>query len=239
MSNKDLTVIFPIYNEEKNIKNFIFSWKKKIDELKINYEIILAEDGSTDDTKNVLKKILIEDNDKIFIDNIVERKRGYANALIDAMKIANGKYIFCTDSDGQCSPKNFIIFWEKINHENTDIVIGYRKPRMDPMHRILMSKFFLILHKVLFFSKVIDPSCPYIIFKKNVFSKLKADLGLMVEGFWWGFIASAIKKGLEISQTKITHQQRVQGLTNVFHLSRIPSIAINNVLGLLKIKIRN
>ena len=51
MPSKDLSVIFPIYNEEETIEKTLLEWKKTLDSLKINYELILAEDGSTDNTK--------------------------------------------------------------------------------------------------------------------------------------------------------------------------------------------
>ena len=51
MRSKDLSIIFPIYNEENSIEETLLEWKKEIDNLGINYEMILAEDGSTDNTK--------------------------------------------------------------------------------------------------------------------------------------------------------------------------------------------
>ena len=58
----------------------------------------------------------------------------------------------------------------------------------------------------------------------------------MVEGFWWGFIAICLKKNIAINQIKINHKRRVSGDTNVFHLKKIPSIAIKNIIGLIKIR---
>ena len=54
MNEKKLSVVLPIYNEEKSIKKTILEWKNELDLLKIDYEIILAEDGSDDNTKNIL-----------------------------------------------------------------------------------------------------------------------------------------------------------------------------------------
>ena len=100
-----------------------------------------------------------------------------------------------------------------------------------------MSKMFFILHKILFFSKISDPSCPYIIFKKEILSSINGNLQQMTEGFWWGFIGSSIKNKLKISQIKISHKKRTIGTTNVFKLSKIPLIAYKNIVGLIRIKI--
>lgn len=75
MYSKDLSIIFPIYNEESSIKETLLEWKKEINFLKIKYEIILAEDGSTDNTKKILNDFIINDGEKKFLSNIVENKR--------------------------------------------------------------------------------------------------------------------------------------------------------------------
>ena len=236
MNFKELTVIFPIYNEEKTIKDTLNEWVQELEKLKINFEIILAEDGSTDNTKKVLMNILLNDKKEIFVNNIKINRRGYAKALLESFDISSGKYIFCTDSDGQCTPKDFHKFFNLIKKNEHDVIIGHRFPRNDNIYRIIMSKIFFILHKIFFFSKISDPSCPYIIFKKKNLYKINKNLELMTEGFWWGFIGSSIKNKMNISEIKISHKERIIGTTNVFKLSKIPLIAYKNIIGLIKIK---
>ena len=235
MISKELSVIFPIYNEQETIKETLLEWRDTLDKLQINYEIILAEDGSTDNTKDILIDLLINNRD-LFVSNIEDKKRGYANAIRSSVKIAKGKYILNVDSDGQCDPKDFINFWKKRDHLENSIIIGHRYNRKDSLQRLLMSKFFLILHRVLFFSRVKDPSCPYILSKNEFFVKINPYLKFMVEGFWWGFVAICLKKNIQIYQVKINHRLRLSGQTNVFHLNKIPSIALRNIYGLIKLR---
>ena len=236
MYSKDLSIIFPIYNEENSIKETLLEWKKVIDLLKIKYEIILAEDGSSDNTKKVLNDIMINDGEKIFLSNIVENKRGYAQAVLSSINIANGEFILSVDADGQCDPKDFKKFWEKKNNIHNDILIGNRESRKDKFFRLLISKFFLVFHRILFFSKIKDPSCPYIFCRKKTFLELKKYLNFMIEGFWWGFIAASLKENKKIYQIDINHRKRITGSTNVFLYYKIPSIAFRNIIGLFKIK---
>ena len=235
MISKELSVIFPIYNEQETIKETLLEWRNTLNKLQINYEIILAEDGSTDNTKDILIDLLINNRD-LFVSNIEDKKRGYANAIRSSVKIAKGKYILNVDSDGQCDPKDFINFWKKRDHLENSIIIGHRYNRKDSLQRLLMSKFFLILHRVLFFSRVKDPSCPYILSKNEFFVTINPYLKFMVEGFWWGFIAICLKKNIQIYQVKINHRLRLSGQTNVFHLKKIPSIALRNIYGLIKLR---
>jgi len=234
---RELSIIFPIYNEEKTIKITLNEWVEELKKLKINFEIILAEDGSTDNTKTVLNSIIDNDNENIFINNIKKERRGYATALLESFEVCRGRYIFCSDADGQCSPRDFYKFLNLIKKDTFDIVIGHRYPRKDNIYRIVMSKMFFILHKILFFSKISDPSCPYIIFKKEILPNITGNIQQMTEGFWWGFIGSSIKNKLKISQIKISHKKRTIGTTNVFKLSKIPLIAYKNIVGLIRIKI--
>ena len=237
MNEKKLSIVLPIYNEEKSIKKTILEWKNELDLLKIDYEIILAEDGSYDNTKNILLELINDDKNNIYLNNIVEKKRGYAGAIISSVKIANGEFILYTDSDGQCNPKDFINFWNKKEFIGEGIIIGNRKTRSDTLFRLIMSKSFKIIHRILFYSKVKDPSCPYVLCRKKTFLELEKYLIYMVEGFGWGFVAACIKTKKNILEIDIDHQKRSEGKTNVFHLNEIPSIAIRNIIGLLRIKL--
>tara|TARA_X000000368_G_C22952784_1_gene677399 strand:- start:148 stop:873 length:726 start_codon:yes stop_codon:yes gene_type:complete len=238
MKTKELSVIFPIYNEEKTIKKTLLEWKNLLDKFSINYEIIIAEDGSTDKTREILNKLLKKYKKK-FVSNIQNKKRGYADAIRSSIKIARGKYVLHVDSDGQCDPKDFKKFWNKRILLNNSILIGHRFNRNDTVQRLIMSKLFLLIHRILFYSNIKDPSCPYILCKGRLFKKINPFLKYMVEGFWWGFIAICLKKKIHIHQIKINHKQRISGETNVFHLKKIPSIALKNIFGLIKIRLIN
>ena len=238
MTSKELSVIFPIYNEEETIEKTLLEWKNTLDNLQINYEIILAEDGSTDNTKQILYKILSKYKN-IFVSNIDDKKRGYSNAIRSSIDLAKGDYILCLDSDGQVDSEDFIKFWSQKYLLNNGIIIGNRVDRKDSLQRLLMSKAFLILHRILFFSDIKDPSCPYILCEKKFAQQINPYLKFMVEGCWWGFTAICIKKKMQVHQIEINHKLRLNGKTNVFHLHKVPSIALRNIFGLIKLKILN
>ena len=221
----------------KNHKKNINRMEKCTDKLSISYEMIIAEDA-TDKTKEVLNNLLIK-NKRKFISNIKIKKRGYADAVRSSVKIAKGKYILSVDSDGQCDPKDFIKFWKKRYLLNNSVIIGHRFKRNDTKQRLMMSKFFLLLHRILFFSNIKDPSCPYIFCKTSFFKKINPYLKFMIEGFWWGFVSICLKKNVKIYQIKINHRKRASGKTNVFLLKKIPSIALRNILGLIKLRFIN
>ena len=120
---------------------------------------------------------------------------------------------------------------------NENFLIGNRINRKDSLFRIIISKMFKIYHRLLFNSKISDPSCPYVLFTKKNFLNIKKKLNFMEEGFWWGFTACSLINNYKFIEISINHKDRIDGKTNVYKLNKIPLIAINNAIGLLKIKL--
>ena len=106
-------------------------------------------------------------------------KKGYGQGVISGIIAAKYEYILCIDSDGQCMPDSFGEFFT--NKDVADILIGNRKPRRDPKIRIIYSRLFKLVHDYLFNSKIKDPSCPYVLAKKDLYKKLIDKLGFMVK----------------------------------------------------------
>jgi dolichol-phosphate mannosyltransferase len=226
-----LSIILPTYNEVKSLGYVIEKWSEYLCAKKINHEFVVCEDGSTDGTK----ELVIELSKKYPIVNETSlERRGYGGGVLAGIHSSNNDYVLCIDSDGQCLPDSFDIFWN--NKDKADILIGIRTPRMDPFIRKIYSGLFLTLHRVLFPSRVKDPSCPYILAKKEMYIKLVDYLGFMREGFWWGFIGAALKLNLSIDQYEIKHFLRYDGSSVVYKVSKMPAIILRNIIGLIKLR---
>jgi dolichol-phosphate mannosyltransferase len=103
---KSLSVFFPAYNEAKNIADTINKADKVIKSLKIKqYEIIVIDDGSSDNTAKVVKE-LIKKNRKIKLIQH-QKNRGYGGALKTGFEKAQFDWIVFTDSDGQFDFQEF------------------------------------------------------------------------------------------------------------------------------------
>ena len=232
--NNSVSICFPIFNEAKSIKKVIKDWVSCLEDQSIDYEIICSEDGSTDQTPEIIKE-LCQNNSRI-INNHSKTKRGYTGAVISGVEKSNNEYILCIDSDGQCDPADFKKFWNNRNKLQNSFLIGNRHIRKDGTFRIMISRLFKILHSVLFKCKLKDPSCPYVLFKKENFNVIKNKLNFMTEGFWWGFTACCLLKNFNLIEIDINHKERIDGKTNVYQLQKIPIIALRNAIGLIKIK---
>ena len=226
------SIIFPVFNEVNNLEKLLDEWYLALNEKEIKIEFVIVEDGSTDGTKELIKKL--ENNYPI--KNLSQKnRRGYSQAVVDGIKSANGEYIVCTDSDNQVKVGSLI---ENLSFLPGDgvFLFGYRNPRKDPFNRIIYSKLFKLLHDLLFASKLKDPSCPFVIGNNKTFNNIsEKNLLKMKEGFWWGFVGECVKKKYKFKQIPIKHFGRLNGDAG-YKLLDLPSIIIRNIIGLIKIK---
>ncbi len=168
--NKELAVVIPVYNEEEAIKKVIDDWKKILP-IKF-FDLIIVNDGSTDNTKSILLDCKKKIKNLVVINKINE---GHGKAVCDGYDFAikkKYKYIFQTDSDNQFFASDFKKLWNKKNNLSYDIILGDRFKRNDPFIRVFLSKVVLRLLLKIFFGKyVIDPNIPYRLIKTHFMSE--------------------------------------------------------------------
>ena len=227
-----ISIVFPVHNEIDNLEKLISSWHKSLSENNIDHEFVIVEDGSTDGTIDLIKKLELS---YPIINLSQKEKRGYSKAVVDGINNSSKKFILCTDSDNQIKVDSLIENFNCLPEEN-EFLIGYRNPRKDPWNRLIYSQLFKVLHNVLFQSKLKDPSCPFVLGLNSTFKKLNNEnLLLMKEGFWWGFVAISLKTKSKFIQKPIVHFERLEGEAG-YQLKNLPGIIFRNILGLIKIK---
>jgi len=231
MANKDVSIIFPVFNERGSIERVIQEWADLFHKNSIQAEVIVCEDGSKDGTSEFLREI--QKKYQLVLDQSKER-RGYGRAVISGMEKASGAYIFCVDSDGQYDPMDFLKLWKVRNHQ--EIFVGCRSNRQDSFLRKLYSGTFKLFFSILFSTNVRDPSSPFVLFHRSYVMILNRYLQYLLEGFWWGFTAACVKKKIRIRELPILHRDRLEGNTKVYSAGKIPSIAFRNGLGLLRLR---
>ncbi len=121
MSKKLLTIIVPVYNEEKTVKNVLLSLAKLKETIQ-SIEIIVVNDGSEDETSRILN----ENNNlyDVLINN--SKNKGKGNAVKNALEKATGNYITFQDADLEYDPNDFTKFINLINKFSPDLIIGSR-----------------------------------------------------------------------------------------------------------------
>src|SRR5262245_24762971 len=200
-----LSVIFPAFNEEANIRHTVEASRIVLPKLAETWEIILVNDGSRDATTPICDE-LAERYPEVRAIHHVEN-RGYGAALKSGILAARHDYIFFTDSDGQFDLQELehLIQWAS----EYDIVTGYRAKRQDPPHRLINAWGWKTLVRMVLGVKVRDIDCAFKIFQRSVFDRVQIrSVGAMVNT---EILAQANSFGMRIHEVKVSHYPRRAG----------------------------
>ena len=169
MNNISLSVVLPAYNESENIKKTIENCVFYLEENVLDYEVIVVNDGSSDDTKKIVEEIS-HLNFKIVLVNH-EINKGYGSALKSGFDNAKSEYIFFMDSDGQFDISDLDKLLTLVSPEY--IVIGYRENRADSFIRSLNAWMYGLYIYLMFGLKVKDMDCAFKIFPNKAYRDIK------------------------------------------------------------------
>src|SRR4030042_6922029 len=140
---KNLSIIIPVFNEAKNVEKVFQEIVDVCEPEGYEYEIIFIDDGSTDGTYEILKRLSP-------IKIIVMRKNFGQTAAIDAgIKQARNEYIITMDGDLQNDPKDIPRLIRHLEEHHLDIVSGWRDHRMDTASKRFASRGANLLRKLL------------------------------------------------------------------------------------------
>lgn len=125
----DISVVIPVYNEEKNIPHLYDELSAALNELGMSYEVVVIDDGSKDGSFEALKAVHEKDSRWQIIQ--FRRNFGQTAGMAAGFKAAQGKVVISIDADLQNDPRDIGKLLEKM-HEGYDIVSGWRKDRKEP-----------------------------------------------------------------------------------------------------------
>lgn len=196
----------PAFNEEGNIATTIIDARDSAKAVANEYEIIVVDDGSRDRTDEVVMELAKHDPNIRLVKH--EKNKGYGAAVKTGLKACRKDWIFFTDSDGQFHYDELPQFVKSIG--KYDLIIGYRKKRMDPFHRVFVAQVLLkIWNFVLFGLTVRDVDCAFKLFKKEVRDSVHLDTESAITVT--EFIVKAKSLGYKILQLPVTHYPRKFG----------------------------
>jgi len=204
---KSLSVFFPCYNEAGNIENTTEKAIKILNDLKIEYEILIINDGSTDTTLKVAKNL----ENKYPQVKVIDQPNGGSGMALRA-GFENSQYdtIVYNDGDGQFDFSEVSKFIEQLS--SSDLIIGYRISRQDPFFRLLFAKGWALALFLFFGLNLKDVDCGFKMVKKEVLKtipKLESTRGGMINAE----LAIKTKKfGFNISQVGVHHYPRQAGV---------------------------
>lgn len=220
----DISVIIPLLNEEESLPELEAWIRKVMEEHAFSYEVILVDDGSTDHSWEIIRR-LTEENPSV---RGIKFRRNYGKsaALQVGFQECRGQVVITMDADLQDSPDEIPELYRLIAEEKYDLISGWKKKRHDPLSKTLPTKLFNAATRAISGIKLHDFNCGLKAYRKEVVKSIEV-YGEMhryipVIAKWAGF-----KK---IGEKVVQHRARKYGVTK-FGLERF----VNGFLDLLSI----
>lgn len=170
-----VSCVLPAYNEDESLPLTVAEWAEAFERCTVDYEIIVVDDGSTDDTVKRLRELQARHERLRVITQGVNL--GYGAAIVRGFAAAAFPLLFFTDSDGQYDPADF----EGVlaHADEADVVVGYRMGRSDPAIRHVLSRGYNFLARHVVGVDLRDINCAFKLLHRDAFRRL----GLEATGF--------------------------------------------------------
>lgn len=200
-----LSLVFPAHNEAGNLVRVLTSAKMAGRSVAREIELIVVDDGSTDETTNILSR-LEESLDELVVIRHT-RNRGYGAALLSGFRKARFESVFYTDADGQFLMNELPLLVAGL--EDADIVTGYRLKRRDSLYRRIQGRAWSLLVRLSFDVSVTDVDCAFKIFPRSLVQdpQLRSE-GALIDA---EVLALARERRLRVKEVPVTHLSRTHG----------------------------
>ncbi len=211
LMNPFYSVIIPLKNEAGNINDLVEELEPIMNGLQHSWELICIDDGSTDGTRDILKKLA---NQKPYLCTIFFKQNyGQSSAFEAGFKAARGQFVITLDGDGQNDPADIPHLVQMIS--DCDLVCGIRLKRKDSFSKRLTSKMANWVRNWLCDDGVQDTGCSLKIYRKTSLDKIK-----MYHGMHRFLPALFSIEGFRIREAPVNHRERLRGKSNYNFFNR-------------------
>lgn len=214
----DVSIVVPVYNSASTLATLMQRLTMVLDQQPVSYEIVLVDDGSTDDSWSVLQR-LREQSGGALVTIQLMRNYGQHNALMCGLRHARGKVVVTMDDDLQNPPEDIPKLLRHLQVSNADLVYGAPEDRNHAPWRNLGAALVLHFYRLVFKTQV-TPT-PFRAMRRELVDSVKFyDLNYT---FLDGLLAWCTRR---IENVTVEHHARAQGRSG-YSISRLLAMALN------------
>lgn len=214
-----LSVFFPAFNDAPSLPRLLKKTFVTLREHVADFEVIVVNDGSRDDTAEVLKRLQHRYGPRLrVVTHAVNR--GYGGALRSGFQEAGKEYVFYTDGDGQYDVGELPNLLAQVQ-PGVGLVNGYKLERRDPLHRIWIGSVYNSFARALFGIRIRDIDCDYRVIRRSLLGniRLTSTSGtICVE-----LVRKLEMSGCEIAEVGVHHYRRLHGRSQFFWVKSLLS----------------
>lgn len=200
----ELTIIIPVYNEEDNLDRVHQEMKQFLSISKKKTKILFVNDGSKDNSQNLIEKICKDNEEFTFIS--FEKNAGLSAAIKAGFDYTDTPWVGYIDADLQTAPEDFNILMEYTGE--FDLVTGVRSNRKDSFTKNMSSKIANGIRRTFTDDGMDDTGCPLKIIRTDMAKKIP-----MFNGLHRFLPAMILLQNGKIKQTPVRHFQRIAGVS--------------------------
>ena len=209
-----LSVFFPAYNDAPALPSLVSAAFALLEQRVEDFEVIVVNDGSQDDTGSVLEGLRLRHGERLRIVTH-ERNRGYGAALRSGFDAARKELVFYTDGDGQYDIRELPSLLAQLAL-HTGFVNGYKLERHDPFHRVWIGKVYNSIARFLFGVEIRDIDCDYRLIRRQLVDAIS------LESTSGTVCVELVRKlemtGWEFAEVGVHHYPRLYGRSQFFRL---------------------
>lgn len=213
MTQPDLSVVFPVYNEEENIPILLREIAAALEGRGWTYEIVAVDDGSSDRSLEVLRAS--RERYPMLRVLALEKNSGQTAALDAAWRAAQGTMVVSLDADLQNDPADIPDMILKLTETGSDMVIGVRVNRQDTLSRKLQSKIGNGVRNWITGDQITDTGCSLKLAKREAIERVRLFTGMH------RFLPTLVRyAGYRVVEMPVNHRQRRFGTSKYGAMNR-------------------
>jgi glycosyltransferase involved in cell wall biosynthesis len=209
-----ITAFFPAYNDAATLPGLIGKTFEVLSGCTSDFEVIVINDGSADDTAAVLKALQHAHGERLRVITH-NQNRGYGGALRSGIEAASKDLVFYTDSDGQYDVGELPLLLRHLE-PHVGLVNGYKVVRQDPWHRVWIGSIYNKFARTLFRIRLRDVDCDFRLIRRSVLDRIKLHSTsgtICVE-----MVRKIEMTGCGVVEVPVSHYPRLHGSSQFFRV---------------------